>query len=259
MTSVLDPDDRSTAVLFGDGAAATVLVADPAAMASAPAARPARRCLASSPPTWWVIPSASTCWSWWPAAAAPRQRRDGRRRRPPPADGRRRGVPARCGPSSVDRPHAGQGRRPRRRRPVRPSPGQRPHRRRVLAARASTPAHVVDYRPVRQHVGGVDPARLAEATATGTVAEGDLVLCAASAPASRSARRCGAGGTPISTAEIRLHEHCVAFVTGASGGIGSACAAALAAAGHRVALGYGTPPAPPTRCATPSSRRAARR
>jgi 3-oxoacyl-[acyl-carrier protein] reductase len=29
-------------------------------------------------------------------------------------------------------------------------------------------------------------------------------------------------------------------VTGASGGIGSACAAALAAAGHRVALGYGT-------------------
>jgi 3-oxoacyl-[acyl-carrier protein] reductase len=33
----------------------------------------------------------------------------------------------------------------------------------------------------------------------------------------------------------------VAFVTGASGGIGSACAATLAAAGHRVALGYGTP------------------
>jgi 3-oxoacyl-[acyl-carrier protein] reductase len=32
----------------------------------------------------------------------------------------------------------------------------------------------------------------------------------------------------------------VAFVTGASGGIGSACAATLAAAGHRVALGYGT-------------------
>jgi 3-oxoacyl-[acyl-carrier protein] reductase len=32
----------------------------------------------------------------------------------------------------------------------------------------------------------------------------------------------------------------VAFVTGASGGIGSACAGALAAAGHRVALGYGT-------------------
>jgi 3-oxoacyl-[acyl-carrier protein] reductase len=32
----------------------------------------------------------------------------------------------------------------------------------------------------------------------------------------------------------------VAFVTGASGGIGSACAAALAVAGHRVALGYGT-------------------
>jgi 3-oxoacyl-[acyl-carrier protein] reductase len=32
----------------------------------------------------------------------------------------------------------------------------------------------------------------------------------------------------------------VAVVTGASGGIGSACAAALAAAGQRVALGYGT-------------------
>jgi 3-oxoacyl-[acyl-carrier protein] reductase len=32
----------------------------------------------------------------------------------------------------------------------------------------------------------------------------------------------------------------VAFVTGASGGIGAACARALAAAGHRVALGYGT-------------------
>ena len=31
----------------------------------------------------------------------------------------------------------------------------------------------------------------------------------------------------------------VAFVTGASGGIGSACAAALASAGHRVAVGYG--------------------
>ncbi len=31
----------------------------------------------------------------------------------------------------------------------------------------------------------------------------------------------------------------VAFVTGASGGIGSACAAALAAAGHHVAVGYG--------------------
>jgi len=31
----------------------------------------------------------------------------------------------------------------------------------------------------------------------------------------------------------------VAFVTGASGGIGSACAQALAAAGHRVAVGYG--------------------
>ena len=31
----------------------------------------------------------------------------------------------------------------------------------------------------------------------------------------------------------------VAFVTGASGGIGSACAAALAGAGHRVAVGYG--------------------
>jgi 3-oxoacyl-[acyl-carrier protein] reductase len=31
----------------------------------------------------------------------------------------------------------------------------------------------------------------------------------------------------------------VAFVTGASGGIGSACARALAAAGHRVAIGYG--------------------
>ena len=31
----------------------------------------------------------------------------------------------------------------------------------------------------------------------------------------------------------------VAFVTGASGGIGSACAGALAAAGHRVAVGYG--------------------
>jgi 3-oxoacyl-[acyl-carrier protein] reductase len=31
----------------------------------------------------------------------------------------------------------------------------------------------------------------------------------------------------------------VAFVTGASGGIGSACAVALAAAGHRVAVGYG--------------------
>lgn len=32
----------------------------------------------------------------------------------------------------------------------------------------------------------------------------------------------------------------VAFVTGASGGIGSACAVALAAAGHRVAVGYGS-------------------
>jgi 3-oxoacyl-[acyl-carrier protein] reductase len=32
----------------------------------------------------------------------------------------------------------------------------------------------------------------------------------------------------------------VALVTGASGGIGAACARALAAAGHRVALGYGT-------------------
>jgi 3-oxoacyl-[acyl-carrier protein] reductase len=32
----------------------------------------------------------------------------------------------------------------------------------------------------------------------------------------------------------------VALVTGASGGIGSACAATLAAAGHRVALGYGS-------------------
>jgi 3-oxoacyl-[acyl-carrier protein] reductase len=31
----------------------------------------------------------------------------------------------------------------------------------------------------------------------------------------------------------------VAFVTGASGGIGSACARTLAAAGHRVAVGYG--------------------
>jgi 3-oxoacyl-[acyl-carrier protein] reductase len=31
----------------------------------------------------------------------------------------------------------------------------------------------------------------------------------------------------------------VAFVTGASGGIGSACARALAAEGHRVAIGYG--------------------
>ncbi len=31
----------------------------------------------------------------------------------------------------------------------------------------------------------------------------------------------------------------VAFVTGASGGIGSACARALAAGGHRVAVGYG--------------------
>jgi 3-oxoacyl-[acyl-carrier protein] reductase len=31
----------------------------------------------------------------------------------------------------------------------------------------------------------------------------------------------------------------VAFVTGASGGIGSACAVALATAGHRVAVGYG--------------------
>jgi 3-oxoacyl-[acyl-carrier protein] reductase len=31
----------------------------------------------------------------------------------------------------------------------------------------------------------------------------------------------------------------VALVTGASGGIGSACAASLAAAGHRVAVGYG--------------------
>jgi 3-oxoacyl-[acyl-carrier protein] reductase len=31
----------------------------------------------------------------------------------------------------------------------------------------------------------------------------------------------------------------VAFVTGASGGIGSACAQALAAVGHRVAVGYG--------------------
>jgi len=31
----------------------------------------------------------------------------------------------------------------------------------------------------------------------------------------------------------------VAFVTGASGGIGSACARALAVAGHRVAVGYG--------------------
>jgi 3-oxoacyl-[acyl-carrier protein] reductase len=35
------------------------------------------------------------------------------------------------------------------------------------------------------------------------------------------------------------HAGRVAFVTGASGGIGSACARALAAAGHRVALGYG--------------------
>ncbi|HEX5367049.1 MAG TPA: 3-oxoacyl-ACP reductase family protein [Acidimicrobiales bacterium] len=32
----------------------------------------------------------------------------------------------------------------------------------------------------------------------------------------------------------------VALVTGASGGIGSACATALAAGGHRVAVGYGT-------------------
>src|SRR5690606_5996640 len=32
----------------------------------------------------------------------------------------------------------------------------------------------------------------------------------------------------------------VAFVTGASGGIGSACARALAARGHRVAIGFGT-------------------
>ena len=31
----------------------------------------------------------------------------------------------------------------------------------------------------------------------------------------------------------------VALVTGASGGIGSACARALAAAGNRVAVGYG--------------------
>jgi 3-oxoacyl-[acyl-carrier protein] reductase len=32
----------------------------------------------------------------------------------------------------------------------------------------------------------------------------------------------------------------IAFVTGGSGGIGAACARALAAAGHRVAVGYGT-------------------
>src|SRR5690606_21957595 len=61
--------------------------------------------------------------------------------------------------------------------------------------------------------------------------------CPGSVPASPSAPRCGAG-VPRHLGEATMSER-VALITGASGGIGSACARALAAAGHRVAVGYG--------------------
>ena len=222
MTSVLDPDDRSTAVLFGDGAAATVLVADPVP-ASAPAVRPAP-VLASSPPTWWVTPRRR------PAGRARR-----RQRRPPAdtvaagdhhlrMDGREvfrravRAVEASIG-RTLDRAGATPATSTCSSR-TRPTPASSTP---CSPARASTPPASSTDRPVRQHVGGVDPARAGRGAATGTVAEGDLVLL------------CGFGaGLTVGTAlwrwghrsrprEIRPHEHRVAFVTGASGGIGSAC------------------------------------
>ena len=49
----------------------------------------------------------------------------------------------------------------RRRRLVRPAPGQRPHHRggRAAGSGIADGAHAREHRPLRQHVGGVDPAR----------------------------------------------------------------------------------------------------
>ena len=64
-----------------------------------------------------------------------------------------------------------------RRRPVCSSPGQRPDRRgrgRTIGARPGKGVH--EHRPLRQHIGGLDPGGPRRGSGRGRVAEGDLVM-----------------------------------------------------------------------------------
>ena len=199
MTSFIDPHDRATAVLFGDGAARLVL-------ATRPGARPARR-------------------------DARRRRRPGlvasdlvrRPRRRRPAGGRGRGQraarppprPWRPAPTTcawtAERSSAGPCARRRARSSARsPRAGCTPDdvdlfvphqaNARIVDAvlpRVGIPAErtVRDRRPLRQHVGGLDPAGAGRGGRAGPrCADGDLVLmCGFGAGLDGRAPPCGAG------------------------------------------------------------------
>ena len=264
MTSVVDPHDRATAVLFGDGAAAWCW-----SPTRRPRRRPRRsgrraRARAGRLATWSTTPPASTCWSWRPgAAAAPPAPRPW-----PPATTTCAWTAARCsgapsGPSrrsigrTLDRPGA----TPTTSTcssPTRPTPASSTP---CSPARASTAARTSSTIDRYGNTSAASiPLALAEVADAGTVADGDLVLICGLRR--RPHGRHGAvalGHTDHDGGRSDDMSTRVAFVTGASGGIGSAVRAPPwppPATGSPSATGRR--PAPPTRRARRSSRPADR-
>ena len=172
-----------------------------------------------------------------PAAVAPRRRRQtvadrGHFMKMQGQEVFRRAVRAIVESSTTD-PRARRAGRERR-RVVRPASGESTdHRGRGEAARFRTRTYDLEHRALRQHVGGVDTAR--------AVRGGRGWPRPRRRP--RTLRRCrrrsdlGQCAHPMGTLVSDPTER-VAFVTGASQGIGRAIAIALARAGHPVGFCY---------------------
>ena len=212
------PDDRSTAVLFGDGAGAVVL----ARAATPTPTPPAPACSAST--------SAATAG----AVDVLERRRTGERTSCAWTAARcSAGPPAPWSPRPPPR-STGPARRPTTSTlscPTRPtSASSTPPPTGSASRRTGRRQH----RPLRQHVGRLDPPRPApRPPTTAASADGDLVLLV------RHRRRHGLGHVLLRWGRrMTPTTSPVALVTGGSGGIGAATALALAAAGHHVAVGY---------------------
>ena len=167
LSRIIDWTDRNTCVLFGDGAGAVVVSAC------------AERCgvLASvlgsdgSGGELLIVPGGRQ--------PPPREPRNGRQRQPLRQDERPRGVPLRHHDDAQgDAAGDGQGRLADRRPGAdHPAPGQRAHHRlRHQAAGAAERPVLREPRPLRQHLGGLDPDRAVRGDRGGQGQAGDKLV-----------------------------------------------------------------------------------